>query len=114
MWRAFKIGIFLSMALTAVASRAEEVKLSPLSNEVSCKEEIGLKKSEQLVWQCKFISPATHPPCHVLNSCGTIRSEIIRVCQHWANGDYGNVDFSEQWAKVCSHYEKDITWPKRH
>ncbi|WP_156088706.1 hypothetical protein [Pseudomonas viridiflava] len=46
----------------------------------SCAEAIGQKRAESLVKQCINVSPATHPPCNVANSCGMINSEVERGC----------------------------------
>jgi hypothetical protein len=47
---------------------------------VSCETEIGSTPSRQFAQQCRRVSPATHPPCNVANSCAMIRSEIARGC----------------------------------
>ena len=63
---------------------------------VSCADEIGQADAQVLVDQCIMMSPATHPPCNVANSCEMIRGEIKRGCGF---GDTsGNPDF-------CAEYE---------
>ena len=44
----------------------------------SCADEIGREEAEKLVRECRNLSPATHPPCNVDNSCAMIRGEITR------------------------------------
>lgn len=45
-----------------------------------CAGEIGQRAADQLVLQCRDVSPATRPPCNVANSCSMIRDEIARGC----------------------------------
>lgn len=45
-----------------------------------CATEIGAGNAQALAQQCIEISPATHPPCNVRNSCALIRDEIARGC----------------------------------
>lgn len=45
-----------------------------------CAGEIGQRAADQLVLQCRDVSPATRPPCNVANSCSMIRDEIVRGC----------------------------------
>ncbi len=45
-----------------------------------CAGEIGQRAADQLVLQCRDVSPATRPPCNVANSCEMIRDEIARGC----------------------------------
>ena len=46
----------------------------------SCAQTIGLGRARELVKQCIEVSPATHPPCNVQNSCDLIIDEITRGC----------------------------------
>lgn len=46
----------------------------------SCEQTIGLARAQELVKQCLQVSPATHPPCNVQNSCDLIIDEINRGC----------------------------------
>lgn len=46
----------------------------------SCKAELGDARSAQLVKQCIYVSPATHPPCNATNSCQMIEEEVLRSC----------------------------------
>ena len=57
-------------------SPVERIRTGP----VSCADEIGIAAARQLVDQCVHLSPATHPPCNVRNSCAMIRREIARSC----------------------------------
>lgn len=45
-----------------------------------CVGEIGQRAADQLVLQCRDVSPATRPPCNFANSCAMIRDEIARGC----------------------------------
>ncbi|MEE4719392.1 hypothetical protein V2K69_25565 [Pseudomonas alliivorans] len=49
------------------------------ASDKSCAEAIGQKSAESLVKQCINVSPATHPPCNVANSCAMINSEVERI-----------------------------------
>lgn len=46
-----------------------------------CAKAIGDQRSKYLARICSNISPATHPPCNVANSCKLIADEVIRGCQ---------------------------------
>ena len=48
--------------------------------ETSCKQELGAAKAQELVEQCINISPATHPPCNIENSCAMIQRGIDHGC----------------------------------
>ncbi|EGF90714.1 hypothetical protein ABI_37460 [Asticcacaulis biprosthecium C19] len=47
----------------------------------SCRLEIGDEEARKLVKRCTLLSPPTHPPCHVDNSCKMIHDEIKRACE---------------------------------
>ncbi len=47
---------------------------------VSCSDEIGATAAEKRVQVCLSVSPATHPPCNVANTCAMIDDEIARSC----------------------------------
>lgn len=46
----------------------------------SCQADIGVAAAARLVAACRDVSPATHPPCNVENSCAMIEDEIARSC----------------------------------
>ncbi|MGA9659703.1 MAG: hypothetical protein WBQ60_11465 [Asticcacaulis sp.] len=46
----------------------------------ACAAEIGAAAAERRVKLCLSVSPATHPPCNVANSCAMIDNEIARSC----------------------------------
>jgi hypothetical protein len=48
--------------------------------EGSCAAERGPQPAQLLVEQCVAVSPATHPPCNVQNSCAMMEAEIVRAC----------------------------------
>ncbi len=60
----------------AVSSISSPVALGP----ISCASEIGNRAAEKRAQICIQVSPATHPPCNVANSCAMIEDEIARSC----------------------------------
>lgn len=58
----------------------------------SCIGELGLEKAKALVRTCLELSPATHPPCNVENSCSIIRAEIKRSCDYLKQGEQALYD----------------------
>ena len=60
----------------AVAGMAEQASARPLS----CATDIGGAAAARRVAICRSVSPATHPPCNVANSCAMIEDEIARSC----------------------------------
>ena len=66
----------LAAALVLCCSAAVDRALA-----ASCLAELGRKEAQALVRQCTEISPATHPPCNLSNSCDLIRDEIRRGCE---------------------------------
>jgi len=51
-----------------------------VASEKGCAAEVGATKAEQYVAQCQQVSPATHPPCNVANTCALMVDEIRRSC----------------------------------
>lgn len=47
---------------------------------LSCAADIGSAAAAKRVAICRNVSPATHPPCNVANSCAMIEDEIARSC----------------------------------
>lgn len=47
---------------------------------LACAAERGRAAADRLVRICTSVSPATHPPCNVANSCAMIEDEIARSC----------------------------------
>jgi hypothetical protein len=47
----------------------------------TCTAEVGAREARELAGRCREVSPATHPPCNVSNSCELIREEIRRGCE---------------------------------
>ncbi|WP_254703118.1 MULTISPECIES: hypothetical protein [Sphingomonas] len=47
---------------------------------LSCSAERGEAAAQRLVKICTSVSPATHPPCNMANSCAIIEDEIARSC----------------------------------
>ncbi len=60
----------------AAANLAEAAPLAPLS----CEAEIGARSAQTLADICRNVSPATHPPCNIANSCAMIADEVARGC----------------------------------
>lgn len=74
------------MAPPAFGDGAKPVSREPVVEEEEtakvegCAGEIGQRAAEQLVLQCRDVSPATRPPCNIANSCQMIRDEVARGC----------------------------------
>lgn len=47
---------------------------------VSCRDALGATAAQKRADVCLKVSPATHPPCNVANSCAMIEDEIARSC----------------------------------
>lgn len=47
---------------------------------LSCSADIGAAGAARRAAICRDVSPATHPPCNVANSCAMINDEIARSC----------------------------------
>lgn len=47
----------------------------------SCLSSVGKQEAQRLVDRCNRVSPATHSPCNIQNSCVEITDEIRRGCQ---------------------------------
>lgn len=68
----------------AIASGAlVAIAFTPLTTDStqSCASSVGEEKAQYLALVCGMISPATHPPCNVANSCKLIADEVVRGCQ---------------------------------
>ncbi len=65
-----------SVADLAAVSTSISADGSPLS----CSSEIGANAAQKRADVCRSVSPATHPPCNVANSCAMIEDEIARSC----------------------------------
>jgi hypothetical protein len=61
---------------TIASSPTQRVFAVPLS----CAADIGRVAAAKRVKICRSVSPATHPPCNVANSCAMIEDEIARSC----------------------------------
>lgn len=62
------------------STKLETLPATEAEGPVSCSTEIGAKAAERLAKSCRNVSPATHPPCNVANSCAMISDEIARSC----------------------------------
>ncbi|WP_454887001.1 hypothetical protein [Sphingomonas oryzagri] len=47
---------------------------------ISCAADIGPVAADRLARLCRNVSPATHPPCNVANSCAMMEDEVARSC----------------------------------
>ncbi len=65
---------------SCVARAGTSATTGNAGGERSCRDEVGAKKAEQYVAQCQQVSPATHPPCNVANTCALMIDEIKRSC----------------------------------
>ena len=70
------------VAASAPVSRSalETLPATEAEGPVACSTEIGAKAAERLAKSCRNVSPATHPPCNVANSCALMSDEIARSC----------------------------------
>ncbi len=67
--------------LANLQSSAPVQSAAPVSTSIlACRADIGAVAADHLVARCRAVSPATHPPCNVANSCALIGDEIARSC----------------------------------
>lgn len=67
----------------SAAVSSPDARSTPASTDVapvSCAAEIGAAAAARKAKACLNVSPATHPPCNVANSCAMIDDEIARSC----------------------------------
>ncbi|MFP1130277.1 hypothetical protein [Asticcacaulis sp. W401b] len=62
------------------STKLETLPVIEAEGPVACSTEIGAKAAERLAKSCRNVSPATHPPCNVANSCALMSDEIARSC----------------------------------
>jgi len=65
---------------TSVLSAGMLVAFAQFALGQSCNATAGPQRAQELVRQCRDVSPATHPPCNGENACDLIISEIRRGC----------------------------------
>lgn len=65
---------------TNAAASTESPAPSSPAKLVSCTADIGPAAADRLARLCRDISPATHPPCNVANSCAMMEDEVARSC----------------------------------
>lgn len=67
---------------TDSVARAAPLPSTPAATDEprSCAVEIGRQAADRRTQLCRTLSPATHPPCNVANSCAMIDDEIARSC----------------------------------
>ncbi len=61
---------------------------------LQCDQQVGAAAAKHLADRCLLVSPASHPPCNVANSCAMIRDEIKRSCDLMGPRD--------KWPKECT------------
>jgi hypothetical protein len=69
-----------SASAAPAQSPAPTAKVTSNAQPISCETEIGAAAAKQRVKTCLAVSPATHPPCNVANSCAMMDDEIARSC----------------------------------
>jgi hypothetical protein len=62
------------------ATAAPSSQSLPPAEPLSCADEIGATAAQKRADLCRNVSPATHPPCNIANSCAMIEDEIARSC----------------------------------
>jgi hypothetical protein len=75
--------VLAAYGITGTEPTAENPRgITPGSGEGSgaCSQAVGQERADRLVKECLQVSPATHPPCNVQNSCVMIIDEIKRGC----------------------------------
>ncbi|GJD72240.1 hypothetical protein [Methylobacterium goesingense] len=70
-----------TLILVAISAAPSSGQPSPDRGAVACRDEIGPVAAKRLAAQCRDASPATHPPCNVVNPCAMMRDEIERSCR---------------------------------
>jgi hypothetical protein len=68
----------LNVTPKAASEAGDETGMT--AKDKTCLVQVGKARAEQMVKQCLKVSPATHPPCNVQNSCELIEDEIRRSC----------------------------------
>jgi hypothetical protein len=62
------------------AGGSDEPDADKKAKDKTCLQTAGKARAEQMVKECLKVSPATHPPCNVQNSCELMTDEIRRSC----------------------------------
>ena len=71
----------------AATPSSETASLKPDANALQCDAQIGQAAAKRLAERCLLVSPASHPPCNVANSCDLIQGEIDRACGMYGKGE---------------------------
>ena len=71
----------IAMKVLVVLGSLVAMTATTLAADNSCLETSGSAKATRLVRECKSVSEATHPPCHVANPCAVIVEEIRHWCE---------------------------------
>ncbi len=74
------VAVVTSDGALPVTASAPSMSPAMISGPLSCSDEIGATAAEKRAQVCRAVSPATHPPCNVANSCAMIEDEIARSC----------------------------------
>ncbi|PZO90264.1 MAG: hypothetical protein DI623_07335 [Sphingomonas sanxanigenens] len=67
-------------AASALPNIVETAEAPTPAGPLACSAEIGKAAARKRADLCVQVSPATHPPCNVANSCAMIEDEIARSC----------------------------------
>lgn len=59
---------------------ADDAAATAAAGPLACAADIGAAAARRLANTCRSVSPATHPPCNVANSCAMMEEEIARSC----------------------------------
>ena len=71
----------------AATPASETASVVPDANALQCDAQIGQAAAKRLAERCLQVSPASHPPCNVANSCEMIQGEIDRACAMYGKGE---------------------------
>ena len=74
-------------AAAAATPSSESASIAPDANALQCDAQIGQAAAKRLAERFLLVSPASHPPCNVANSCEMIQGEIDRACSLYGKGE---------------------------
>lgn len=79
------VAVVLLLA-ACTAAEPDPAGPNPGERQPTCAEEVGAPQATVYAEHCRMVSPATHPPCNILNACSLITGEIRRGCLFIAEG----------------------------
>ena len=71
----------LVLPLAAISASPSFGQPAASRKPIACRDEIGAVAAKRLAARCRDASPATRPPCNVVNPCAMMREEIERSCK---------------------------------